>query len=400
MRNDAYFSLHDTTAILKNVEYVRQLYLEHGLEQQAAQVYPSAIKIALQRQQLEKADSLMQIFENESGLFDERGNIASTHELYYYLKGMYYIGINKLDSAEYWFRKELRVDRFELEAYHGLMSLYKYKGEIDSSYKYTTLYDNSLVEHLNQTKTAAITQAQGMYDYSRQQRNAQRQERKANGFRFALLTLVAFSVIIAILVLWTFQKKKAEKQKLLESYHNVLEELIQAEHDTELLKQSLSKREVTKKIIEEKEKQIQQLTKTINGLQKQIGLSPEIVHRQDLKEAEIVRTFHSLARSSYDSSNDIRNRIKARAATKAEWNTMIETIQVCQPRLYLFLQKHKLSDLKYKVCILSYLGFDNTDISTLTNANKGSVTNARTALAKELFNLTSAHELDNYLHDL
>ena len=400
LRNDAYLALGDTATVLANINYVRQLYLECGLIQQAAQVYPSAIRIALDKGEYETVGSMMQIFEHESGLFDEAGKIVPTREKYYYQKGRYYLGINELEVAESYFRRLLKYEPNLVDAYRGLLRLYGHMHKVDSTAKYAEAYEDALAKYLKQTKTTAIAQAEGMYDYSRQQQNAQRQEQKANGFRLALLTFVAFSIILAILVLWTFQKKKEEKRKLLESYHNVLEELTQAEHDTELLKQSLSKKEVTKKLIEEKEKQIQQLTKTINGLQKQIGLSPEIVHRQDLKEAEIVRTFHSLACSSYDSSNDIRTRIKARAATKAEWNTMIETIQVCQPRLYLFLQKHKLSDLKYKVCILSYLGFDNTDISTLTNANKGSVTNARTALAKELFNLTSAHELDNYFHNL
>ena len=65
LRNDAFLALRDTVAVFENIEHVRQLYLERGLKQQAAQIYPSAIRIALDKKEYEKADSMMQIFENE-----------------------------------------------------------------------------------------------------------------------------------------------------------------------------------------------------------------------------------------------------------------------------------------------------------------------------------------------
>ena len=51
---------------------------------EAAQVYPSAIQMALINQQYEYAHSMMLIFEQESGLFDEQGNIEYAREKYYY----------------------------------------------------------------------------------------------------------------------------------------------------------------------------------------------------------------------------------------------------------------------------------------------------------------------------
>ena len=60
LKNDAYLALGDTASVLENIKYVRQLYLEHGMTQEAAQVYPSAIQIALIRGEYEKADSMME----------------------------------------------------------------------------------------------------------------------------------------------------------------------------------------------------------------------------------------------------------------------------------------------------------------------------------------------------
>ena len=74
-KNDAYLLLGDTTSIFENIEHVRHLYLERGLTHEATQVYPLTIRFALDKGEYEKADSMMQIFETESGLFDEQGNI-------------------------------------------------------------------------------------------------------------------------------------------------------------------------------------------------------------------------------------------------------------------------------------------------------------------------------------
>ena len=136
LRNDAYLALGDTASVLENIKYVRQLYLEHGMTQEAAQVYPSAIQIALIRGEYEKTDSMMQIFEKESGLFDEHGNIAKTREKYYYFKGQYFLGTNHLDSAEILFRRLLSFEPNLVDGARGLFCLFEQSNTTDSIFKY------------------------------------------------------------------------------------------------------------------------------------------------------------------------------------------------------------------------------------------------------------------------
>ena len=391
-RNDAYLALGDTAAVFRNIEHVRQLYLERGLKAEAAQVYPSAIQIALTRNQLEQAREMMNVFEGESGLFDEQGNIAPYREIYYYNKGMYYLGINRLDSAEHWFRRVLSVNGLESNAYHGLLSLYKYKGNIDSTFKYSNLYDKALVDFMGQTKTTAISQAEGMYDYSRQQQMAQAQERRANSFKLALIAFLTIGFAIALRVRWIAKKRKEEKKQLLNTYHLALDELDKIKRETEVLRNATSTNRETDQLLKEKVEQIEELETLVDQLKKQVGESESITIKQKLEDTEIVKSFHSMA--------DYHNGNTPRTATAKEWGTLMETIRSCHPTFYFFLQSHKLSDLKQKVCILSYLGFDNTAIETLTNANKGSISNARKSLAQELFHLTSARELNGYLRGI
>ena len=56
----------------------------------------------------EQAKKYMDSYESQSGFFDTLGNIISGREIYYKSKGLYFLHTNQLDSAEYYFRKELR----------------------------------------------------------------------------------------------------------------------------------------------------------------------------------------------------------------------------------------------------------------------------------------------------
>ncbi len=391
-RNDAYLALGDTAAVFRNIEHVRQLYLERGLKAEAAQVYPSAIQIALINNKFEYADSMMQIFEQESGLFDEQGNIVTAREKYYYFKGQYFLGIGKYDSAVHQFRKLLRYDDVLIDGHRGLLSLYQHQHNSDSIYKYARLYEDALARYMKRTHIQSIELSESMYDYSRQQQMAQAQERRANSFKLALIAFLTIGFAIALRVRWIAKKRKEEKKQLLNTYHLALDELDKIKREAEILRIATSTNRETDQLLKEKVEQIEELETLVDQMKKQIGETESITIKQKLEDTEIVKSFHSMA-EFYDGNTP-------RTATAKEWGTLMETIRSCHPTFYFFLQSHKLSDLKQKVCILSYLGFDNTAIETLTNANKGSISNARKSLAQELFHLTSARELNGYLRGI
>jgi len=391
-KNDAYLALGDTSAIYRNIEHVRGLYLQRGLTVKAAQVYQTAIYIAIEQGQYQRADSLMQIFEHQSGLFDEQGNIARTREIYYYDKGIYYLGINRLDSAEHWFRRTMCYEALCVDAYRGLLAVYKEKKEADSIFKYNQLYENAIARYLNNTKTNAVTQAEGMYDYQRHERIAQAQEHRVNKLRLMLISLLAVCLIIALRVHWIISKKKEEKQTLLNKYYLSLDELEKTKHEAVILRNSVLENETTKELLRDKEEQIEELEVLVLEMKEQIGETESINRRQELEGSEIVKKFHAIAES--------HNKNVPRAATSEEWETLIDTIRGNHPVFYYFVQKQEFSDLKRKVCILSYLGFDSSLIAILTNANKGSISNARKSLAQELFHLNSARELNGHLREL
>ena len=221
---------------------------------------------------------------------------------------------------------------------------------------------------------------------------AQAQERRANSFKLALIAFLTIGFAIALRVRWIAKKRKEEKKHLLNTYHLALDELDKIKRETEVLRNATSTNRETDQLLKEKVEQIEELETLVDQMKKQIGETESITIKQKLEDTEIVKSFHSMA-EFYDGNTP-------RTATAKEWGTLMETIRSCHPTFYFFLQSHKLSDLKQKVCILSYLGFDNTAIETLTNANKGSISNARKSLAQELFHLTSARELNGYLRGI
>ena len=89
-----------------------------------------------------KAERIINKYEKSSGFFDESHDIQEKYNIYYYVKGLYYLGINKVDSAESMFRKELSQAtdlNNRIAGCKGLQEVYNRKGFVDSIAKYANL---------------------------------------------------------------------------------------------------------------------------------------------------------------------------------------------------------------------------------------------------------------------
>ena len=53
--------------------------------------------------QYDKAKDCILSYEKYSGVFDKNGNIEKGREVFYYDKGLYFMAVNQLDSAECYF---------------------------------------------------------------------------------------------------------------------------------------------------------------------------------------------------------------------------------------------------------------------------------------------------------
>lgn len=92
----------------------------------AVRALPTLIGIFLENHQYDLVRKKLMEFRTMSGLFNKDGELIQDRQHCYDLFGRYYLGIEKLDSAEFYFRK-LRNAGFMYEAYRGLLAVFKEK---------------------------------------------------------------------------------------------------------------------------------------------------------------------------------------------------------------------------------------------------------------------------------
>ena len=79
------------------------------------------------------------------------------------------MGIHRLDSSEYYFRK-LGAYGMKYESCNGLLSVFSKLDQKDSVKKYAVLSEQEMDKILNSTQADAVIQANSLYDYERLQK--------------------------------------------------------------------------------------------------------------------------------------------------------------------------------------------------------------------------------------
>lgn len=136
---DVYDALQMYDSIIVVCDTVSEEFRKYDCRYNAAAVLGSSIESLIKIGNIRKAKRYIDIYELESGFFDSDGNIDTGREIYYYIKGHYYLAINRLDSAEFYFRKELRNGRDfnnQNAASWGLALLFQQQNRPDSAAKY------------------------------------------------------------------------------------------------------------------------------------------------------------------------------------------------------------------------------------------------------------------------
>ena len=397
-RNEAFLALGDTIAAYKNIEHVRALYLKRGLKAEAAQVYPTAIQLSLEQQQFERADTMMRVYEQESGLFDEQGNIAPSREIYYYFKGMYYLGVHQLDSAEYQFRKLLLFEPNLVDAFRGLLILYRQRHLSDSIYKYDILYEGVLGDYLKETKTSAIALYEGMYDYSQQQLIADEQKQKAQrrGIIIILMILIGTSGFI-----YFRRKRNAQEYKLHQTIHSYIQaqkEIERLNNEIILLNRHLPKQEKSIALLKDKENHILQLENMVERYKEILGREIPKNDEESLMYSDIVKHFRNISHIQSYKERGVIHTIQPRACNIPEWQELLIAIQKYHYSFYYLITiDKKLPKLQHKVCILSRLGFKTNEMASLLGTSEQNISNARSRATQKLFNSSDTSLLDNKL---
>ena len=385
-----YYDMGDTVSCLRITEQCRKNYLEHGMPEKAASVFPTAIYIHLLNANYEKAKEMMDTFEGESGLFDSSGNIRKGRESYYYSKGLYYLGIHKSDSAELYFRKLQKAHlNHDYKANKGLLSLYRKGNNIDSISKYAALYEKSIDEVFNENQADAIAQAAAYNKYSRFQKESKELAVNAEKSKWKYRLMSIIFLIVVVVFTYVFIHYKRKQKEKIESlgieYTNLMMEYRQACYEADSLKSSKDE------ALKEKEDEIVQLESKLNGMKSLFErLSPEM-KKLTLSKSEIINKFKEMAIPH----------IPAKLPSQKDWKLLKETIEYTNPAFYgnITLSRN-LSQQEIHACLLTMLHFSSGELTVLLDTSKQRVSNIKASANYKLFGEKDAKALLKNIENL
>ena len=376
----AYQLMSDTAMILALTDSVHALYLQHDMPQAAASIYPAAIYIFLAKHNYLKVKQLMDIFEQESGLFDTEGNIARTREHYYESKGLYYEGIGKLDSAKYYYHR-LADYGYNLDAYRGLISVYNKLQMTDSVISLIPFYEKSFNAYRTNSHAQAMRQVDAMYDYSRSQKIAHQKDIEASNARhtlyYILLILFFIFLLLTIWFVWYKRRQALEKIQLRDYADNLRIELNTLNSDYNLFKTN-------------KDQYEHQLLSQIHDLENQVGSMSEFMNQQrqeeddsELMDSDVVKFFVAKAQGKYGPGK----------VKESEQKLLAKAFKKHLPQCYYKLTHNKLSEFELKVAFLTRLNLSTGEIAAMLASTTSSISNTKARANQKLFNQYSGDTL-------
>ena len=384
-----YKRLGDVDAAIHTSDEVLRLFTLHGYRKECASYGASKIREYTDKGQYEKAKQYMDIYERESGFFDSENNIEKGRESYYYMKGHYYLAVNQYDSAEYYFRKELRDGKdFNNQngGSRGLALLYQKTHKPDSAAKYA-LYsyamNDSIYAHM---ATREVEKTRALYDYSRNQKIAEQAKEKVEREQrivWAVLTILLLLIMVSAYIGREVYKKRQEMQQ---AYSRKVSDLAKAQADIVRLRSLAEHTEELSSLIAEKETEMQKMANEIDSYKEKLGTQRESAESR-LEDSDIYHELTKKAGKAMELTNDDWHQVNVLA---------IETL----PNFYKFISSKKLelNDKEFKTCMLVRMHFAPKDIANMLGVSQAYITKLRNNMMPKLFGMEgNSKELDEKL---
>ena len=379
-----YYTFGDITKAIKISNQCEQLYRKEGMNKEAIRVLPIRIYFLLERHQYNQAKHLMDTYECESGLFDKNGCIQQGREHYYKAKGLYYLGINRIDSAEYYFRKLNKAGHIR-EALNGLLTVYAKLCLKDSILKYSTLCEKENDSIINSVQSEATQQVNNLQNHLILQKDIQRNQLQATIWKIIVISVCVLFLLIVLCLFFIYKEKETkrlQKIKILNTaYAQCQKQLAQAISDCNIAQTNILA------LVEEKQKQITGLQEKIKNLK----MLQNRVNKKDMqnvfRKSEIASGFKQMASPKMGTPKP----------SDVEWQTFEDSFAESFPRLYDKIVQAKLARQELQVCLLILLQFDNSTMAVLMLTNTNVICNVKKRTNEKLFGEASATSLTKNL---
>ena len=394
---DVCCQLDDTLGVFAYTDSASVKYMKYGYPHMAVSAYPTAIYTCILNKNYPRARRYMDIFEQESGLFDENGNIASGREHYYNSKGLYYLGTGKTDSAEYYFRRLLPYG-YQIEACEGLLSIYEERKNADSIAKYAALYKEAQVKWASSRQSSAIIQSSAMYRYERNQNLAAQKAQEASRAKsfswfIALASALAFALfyIAYSRAKARSRRKEQEYDSLEKQYENKTSEYQKLIKEYTILRHTCDASDIsieTERLLEEKEGRIRELETELGWYMDKSGVLDILEKEERIRKEEIVTFFEEKTLM-----------VKGwKAPSEKKWGELSDIY-----KQYFPLAFPSIADMPRQeryTCILTHIGFSTGMAAILLETSSQRITNVKRKANHKLAGDSSAPTLIQTLRNL
>lgn len=384
-----YKRLQQEDSVLAITKRVSALCAKYSCQTLSAGYLSGLAEIYIARGETLEAKKILDLYESQSGFFDEKGNIERGRETYYYTKGQYYLVTHQYDSAEYLFRKELMLGKDfnnQNAASRGLALLFQQKHMGDSAAKYA-LYsyemNDSVYAHM---ATKEVEQMQGMYDYSRNQEMAMREKERADKEHrkaYTILNVLCVLILVSTYIVRVVYKRR-KKERMV--YAQKLSDLAKAQIDIVRLRSIADQTAELKQLIAEKETIIAQMECDIDLYKEKLGAQKKSAESL-LEESEIYQ-------------NLLKKAGKAATLTSDDWHQINMVAIDILPNFYKFISSKKmdLNDKEFETCILIRMHFAPKDVANMLGVSQPYISKIRSNMMPKLFGTTGcSKDLDERL---
>ena len=395
-----YDRLEEDDSLLSIFYNIYSSFNRLGEKQRAAQYCVMPVKSLLRKSRTEEAKSYLDIYEAYSGYFNN-GRVMKGREIFYYYKGMYYLSVNKYESAEYYFRRELLWGtdyNNQNAASKGLAKLFTLTHRPDSAGKYA-IYSYDMIDSVYaQMAINEVEQMAGMYNYSRFQRKAHIEKQRADNARLNSRILLFILIIAAIISLNIYNSLKRKRKIVHTRYANRMKQLAAAQSDIIMLRSH--EREFSR-LLQEKEKTIEGKDEELSSLrQHHTELINQISEKKlfiETLQSEIAKyqgrmlhtnkTAESRLQESTVYKSLIKKADKGKVLTTEEWDELISLVIEVLPGYFQFLSNNQyiLNPKEYRMCVLLRLHVNARSAGNLIGVSPSSVTKMSKNVSKAIF---------------
>ena len=373
---DAYKFLQQEDSVIIISEKAARMFKEIERNDRASQMLSGEITSLIQKGENDRARQCVNEYELSSGFFDKDGNIEKGREIYYYIKGKYYLAIHQLDSAEHLFRKERKDGKDmnnQIAGSKGLQELYEEKRIPDSIAKYAKLsYElNDSAYLLSEMQN--IQKFQASYNYNHHKLLAEQSEKKAQQSLNLLIVIIALVSIISILAFFWFKSYQAKRKAEILQYRKDLEKLerLQTELQDICSEEKLSPWE----IFDKKHEEIVTILNRVTEYKRKTK-QPFANLEERLSKAPIVKRLKEFVNAN-----------PYQKASQADFAELRSLLNEELPHFYTTLNTphYTLSEIEYDVSMLLRVRFSPMDIHRLTGMSPGYVSNMRSRLLLRVY---------------